>query len=138
MVPVLPLSKKTAPAAPALRGCVPKKLLVFGAAFSAEVEDAAGFGWDTGQPDDWGHDWGQLISRKNAELDRLSGIYTSLLENAGVEIIAGRGVVRDAHTVAVAGVSLPPNVFLLLSGWPSMPPIPVLPNMRFLRMKRLS
>ena len=108
-----------------LRGCVPKKLLVFGAAFSAEVEDATGFGWDTGQPDDWGHDWGQLISRKNAELDRLSGIYTSLLENAGVEIIAGRGVVRDAHTVAVAGRELTAERLLIaVGGWPSMPPIP--------------
>ena len=108
-----------------LRGCVPKKLLVFGAAFSAEVEDAAGFGWDTGQPDDWGHDWGQLISRKNAELDRLSGIYTSLLETAGVEIIAGRGVVRDAHTVAVDGRELTAaRLLIAVGGWSSMPPIP--------------
>ena len=108
-----------------LRGCVPKKLLVFGAAFSAEVEDAAGFGWDAGQPDDLGHDWGQLISRKNTELDRLSGIYTSLLENAGVEIIAGRGVVRDAHTVAIDGREITAERLLIaVGGWPSMPPIP--------------
>ena len=109
-----------------LRGCVPKKLLVFGSAFSAEVEDAAGFGWDTEHPDDhWGHDWGQLISRKNTELDRLSGIYTSLLENAGVELIAGRGVVHDAHTVDVGGRLITAERLLIaVGGWPSLPPIP--------------
>lgn len=108
-----------------LRGCVPKKLLVYGSAFSAEVEDAAGFGWDTGLPDnDLGHDWGQLITRKNTELDRLSGIYTSLLENAGVELISGRGVVVDAHTVAIGEKRITAErILVAVGGWPSLPPV---------------
>lgn len=104
-----------------LRGCVPKKLLVYGSSFSTEVEDAAGFGWDTDLP---GHDWGQLIQRKNTELDRLSDIYVSLLENAGVTIIPGRGVVRDAHTVMVGDQTLTAErILVAVGGWPSLPPI---------------
>ena len=58
-----------------LRGCVPKKLLVYGAAFSADLDDAIGFGWEEVDP---AHNWGQLITTKNTELDRLAGIYTNL------------------------------------------------------------
>ncbi|MGC6484343.1 MAG: glutathione-disulfide reductase [Candidatus Puniceispirillales bacterium] len=104
-----------------LRGCVPKKLLVYGSSFSTEVEDAAGFGWEVDLP---GHDWGQLIQRKNTELDRLSDIYVSLLENAGVTIIPGRGVVRDAHTVMVGDQTLTAErILVAVGGWPSLPPI---------------
>ena len=105
-----------------LRGCVPKKLLVYGAAFSAELEDAIGFGWEELDP---AHNWGQLIATKNTELDRLAGIYTSLLDNAGVTLIEGRGRVVDAHTVDVNGKTYTAErILIAVGGWPSVPDIP--------------
>src|SRR6056300_1080490 len=58
-----------------IRGCVPKKLLVYGASFAGEAEDAAGFGW---QLDGLRHSWEQLIAAKDKEIDRLEGIYRNL------------------------------------------------------------
>ncbi|XDZ64665.1 glutathione-disulfide reductase [Alphaproteobacteria bacterium LSUCC0684] len=105
-----------------LRGCVPKKLLVYGAQFSAELEDAIGFGW---QEVDTAHDWGQLIKTKNKELDRLAGIYQSLLDNAGVTTIAGRGVVTGPHSVAVEGREITAEIILIaVGGWPFLPDVP--------------
>src|SRR5246127_3329264 len=62
-----------------LRGCVPKKLLVYGAQFADAFEDAAGFGWSVPPPT---HDWAALIAAKDKELDRLHGIYVNMLRNA--------------------------------------------------------
>ena len=67
-----------------IRGCVPKKLLVYGASFASEMEDAAGFGW---QIEGAHHDWAQLIAAKDAEISRLEGIYRSLLKNAGADLL---------------------------------------------------
>src|ERR1700750_1655275 len=76
-----------------LRGCIPKKLLVYGAHFAEEMEDAAGFGWTvTGSLD-----WGKLIDAKNRELDRLNGIYINLLNGSSVTTIEGHAELRDAH-----------------------------------------
>ena len=117
-----------------LRGCVPKKLLVYGAAFSADLEDAIGFGWEDVDPNsdrspdqvhDWAHDWGKLIATKNTELDRLAGIYTSLLDNAGVTLIEGRGRITGPNTVAVNGKTYSAEKILIaVGGWPSLPDIP--------------
>src|ERR1700735_4082682 len=73
-----------------LRGCVPKKLLVYGAQFADAFEDAGGFGWTVPTPS---FDWPALIAAKNKELDRLEGIYINMLRNSKVEIIDGRGIV---------------------------------------------
>src|SRR4051794_14980176 len=81
-----------------LRGCIPKKLLVYGAHFQEEFLDAVGFGWSIG---DNSLDWPALIAAKDKELDRLNGIYIALLEKAGVEIIMGRGVLLDPHRVQI-------------------------------------
>jgi len=83
-----------------LRGCVPKKLLVYGAQFADAFADAAGFGWSVVPPS---FDWPSLIAAKNKELDRLEQIYVNMLKNSGVEIIEGRGVLADPHTIEVAG-----------------------------------
>ena len=105
-----------------LRGCVPKKLLVYGAAFSADLDDAIGFGWEDVDP---AHNWGQLIATKNTELDRLAGIYTNLLDNAGVTLIEGRGRIKDAHTVEVNGNTYTAErILIAVGGWPSVPDIP--------------
>ncbi|WP_417790099.1 glutathione-disulfide reductase [Terasakiella pusilla] len=105
-----------------LRGCVPKKLLVYASEYAGHFDDAAGFGWSVGDRE---IDWPKLIATKNAELDRLNGIYNNILSNNGVETIIGRGTVVDAHTVEVAGKRYTAkNILIAVGGWPSMPQIP--------------
>ena len=104
-----------------LRGCVPKKLLVYGAHFAEEMEDAAGFGWTvTGALD-----WGKLISAKNRETDRLNGIYINMLNGSGVKILEGHAELRDAHTVLVDGKPYTAKYILIATGGrPERPSIP--------------
>src|SRR5438270_3079146 len=64
-----------------IRGCVPKKLLVYGAHFRHEFEDAAGFGWTVPEPR---FDWPTLIAAKDREIDRLNAVYLRMLRDAGV------------------------------------------------------
>ena len=105
-----------------MRGCVPKKLLVYGASFADEFEDAAGFGWQVQGPT---HDWGKLIAAKDAELDRLEGIYRRLLANAGAELIDGRGVVTGPNSVQVGTRTLTGDKILIaVGGWPAHPDVP--------------
>ncbi|HEX6441040.1 MAG TPA: FAD-dependent oxidoreductase, partial [Stellaceae bacterium] len=105
-----------------LRGCVPKKLLVYGAQFADAFADAAGFGWHVPVPT---FDWPTLISAKNKELDRLEQIYVNMLRNSRVEIIEGRGVLTDPHTVEVAGRSYTAeNILIATGGHPTVPNIP--------------
>lgn len=74
-----------------LRGCVPKKLLVYSSKYSHEFEESGGFGWTyESEPK---HDWSTMIANKNAELQRLTGIYKNILKNANVKLIEGRGKV---------------------------------------------
>jgi glutathione reductase (NADPH) len=82
-----------------IRGCVPKKLLVYGSRFRAEFEDAAGYGWTVPQ---WSFDWPTLIANKDKEIARLEAAYTNTLEKAGVAIAKSRAAVADAHTVQLA------------------------------------
>ena len=96
-----------------LRGCVPKKLLVYGAQFADAFADAAGFGWTVAPPD---FDWPSLIAAKNKELDRLEQIYVNMLKNSGVEIIEGRGVLVDPHTVEVGGRRYTAENILIATG----------------------
>ncbi|PKQ05953.1 MAG: glutathione-disulfide reductase [Alphaproteobacteria bacterium HGW-Alphaproteobacteria-11] len=79
-----------------IRGCVPKKLFVYASHFSEDFEEAAGFGWTVGETS---FDWKTLVANKDKEIDRLNGIYIRNLNNAGVEIIQSRAVLKDAHTV---------------------------------------
>ena len=105
-----------------IRGCVPKKLLMYGSAFSADAADAAGYGWQVTVD---GHDWPALVAAKDAELDRLEGIYRSLLANAGVELIEGRGVVSGPNSVAVDGREITAERILIATGgWPQIPDVP--------------
>ncbi len=79
-----------------IRGCVPKKLLVYASRFAHEFEDAAGFGWTVPEPT---FDWPTLIANKDREIARLEMAYTSNLERAKVAIVKERAVLEDAHTV---------------------------------------
>jgi len=105
-----------------LRGCVPKKLLVYGAQFADAFADAAGFGWTVAPPN---FNWPSLIGAKNKELDRLEQIYVNMLKNSAVEIIEGRGVLVDPHTVEVAGRAYTAeNILIATGGHPTVPNIP--------------
>ena len=104
-----------------LRGCVPKKLLVYGAHYAEHLEDAVNYGWSV---DGASHDWAQMIDTKNVELDRLNGIYLRILTENNVEVVDGRGVVTDPHTVEVNGKSMTAGKILVAAGgWPSTPDI---------------
>nr|BAP47520.1 glutathione Reductase [Gentiana triflora] len=106
-----------------LRGCVPKKLLVYASKFSHEFEESHGFGWS--YETDPKHDWSTLIANKNAELQRLTGIYKSILKNAGVKLIEGRGKVLDPHTVDVDGkIYTTKNILISVGGRPFIPDMP--------------
>lgn len=79
-----------------IRGCVPKKLLVYAARFSGDFEDAAGFGW---QIDGLKFDWQTLIANKDKEIDRLEGLYKKTLNNADAAIFSDRAELVDPHTI---------------------------------------
>ena len=81
-----------------IRGCVPKKLLVYASRFADDFEEAAGFGWNVPEPR---FDWSTLIANKDREIARLESVYRSNLERAGVEIVDSRAVIEDAHTVRI-------------------------------------
>jgi len=82
-----------------IRGCVPKKLLVYAARFHGEFEDAAGFGWTVPHAT---FDWKTLIANKDKEIGRLETVYGTLLEKSGVKVFKSRATLTDAHTVQVA------------------------------------
>ena len=105
-----------------LRGCVPKKLLVYCAHFAEEFEDAAAYGWQVG---DVSHDWSKLIAAKDEELDRLHGIYLRMLAAGNVDVLDGRGRLVDAHTVEVGDRRITAErIMIAVGGWPSLPEIP--------------
>ncbi|KAI4303927.1 hypothetical protein MLD38_039505 [Melastoma candidum] len=72
-----------------LRGCVPKKILVYGAAFGGELEDARNYGWELNEKIDF--NWKKLLEKKTGEIIRLNGVYKRLLSNAGVKLFEGEG-----------------------------------------------
>ncbi|MBB4304046.1 glutathione reductase (NADPH) [Rhodobium orientis] len=79
-----------------IRGCVPKKLLVYASKFGEEFEDAAGFGWSVGETK---FDWKTLIANKDREIDRLNKVYLTNLERSGVEIVMSRATVAGPNEV---------------------------------------
>ena len=83
-----------------IRGCVPKKLMVYAGRFADEFADAAGFGWQIGTPR---FDWSALKASRDAEVARLEGIYGRNLAGSSVEVVAERAVIEDPHTVRLLG-----------------------------------
>ncbi len=105
-----------------IRGCVPKKLLVYGSQFSHDVEDAAGFGWTVEPPV---FDWATMIANKDKEIARLEGIYRKLFENAGAKTFDGRATLKDAHTVLIGDRTVTADKILIATGGhPVKPAIP--------------
>ena len=103
-------------------GCVPKKLLVYGAHFTEDFEQAAGFGWNLGEAN---FDWPTLIANKNREIQRLNGIYRNLLVNSGVSLLEGHARILGPHQVEVNGQAYSAGYILIATGgWPQLPDIP--------------
>ena len=104
-------------------GCIPKKLLSYAAHFRDDLEDAAGYGWSLAAPR---FDWPTLIANKDKEVARLNAVYERLLATAGVEILRGRAVLRDPHSVEVGGRAWSAQHILVATG--SRPQIPDIPG----------
>ncbi|MDF1871682.1 glutathione-disulfide reductase [Vannielia sp.] len=105
-----------------IRGCVPKKLMVYASAFPEAIEEAQEYGWTVHHG---GFDWSKFRSKLDAELDRLEAAYTSNLKKAGVEIFPQRAVIRDPHTVELAdGTRFSARHILVATGGaPAFPPL---------------
>ncbi len=105
-----------------IRGCVPKKLLVYASRFSGEFEDAAGYGWTVPEPT---FHWPALIANKDREIARLEAAYISTLERHKVELVKSRAALEDAQTVRLAtGARVRAETILIATGaWPHMGPI---------------
>ncbi|ODA66556.1 Glutathione amide reductase [Methyloligella halotolerans] len=107
-----------------IRGCVPKKLLVYGARYAKEFEDAHAYGWSFGEAQ---FDWPTLIGNVAAEVDRLNGVYARLLEQSSVTTMLSRATVEDPHTVRLADRDEPvtaERILLATGGHPMFPDIP--------------
>lgn len=106
-----------------IRGCVPKKLMVFASEYSGMVEDAQAYGWDI-QPGAF--NWDAFKGKLEAELDRLEGIYRNLLKNSGVESFDARAKLVDAHTVELSDGTRKSAKHILIAtgGRPIVPEFP--------------
>ena len=103
-------------------GCVPKKLLVYGAHFADDFEQAKGFGWSLGQAS---FDWSTLIANKNREIDRLNGVYRNLLVNSGVTLLEGHARIVDDHSIELDGKRYSAkHILIATGGWPHIPEVP--------------
>ncbi|MFJ2478664.1 glutathione-disulfide reductase [Pseudomonas sp. NPDC087598] len=103
-------------------GCVPKKLLVYGAHFAEDFEQASGFGWSLGEAN---FDWPTLIANKDREINRLNGIYRNLLVNSGVTLHEAHAKITGPHEVEVNGERFTAkNILIATGGWPQIPQIP--------------
>ena len=95
-----------------IRGCVPKKLLVYAAKFASSFKDSKGYGW-TGENT---FDWPTLLANKNKEIDRLNAIYARILGEAGVTVLNGRAVLLDKNTVQVGDKTYKAKKILIATG----------------------
>jgi glutathione reductase (NADPH) len=97
-----------------IRGCIPKKLLVYASQFKENIMDSAGFGWSFGECK---FDWPTLIANKDKEIARLESIYTSNVEKSGAKIVKTRAVLEDAHTVRLmTGEKVTAKYILIATG----------------------
>src|SRR3954449_8224793 len=97
-----------------IRGCVPKKLMVYASHIQHEIEDAAGFGWTIPSAT---FDWPTLIANKDKEIARLEAAYTSNVEKSGARVVKSRAIFEDAHTLRLAsGERLTAKYVLIATG----------------------
>ncbi len=104
-----------------IRGCVPKKMLVYGSHFAEDLANARRFGWDVGAPT---FDWPTLRDNVLADVDRINDAYEATLANAHVELKPARATFLDAHTLQVGDERITADKILIATGaWPA--PLPV-------------
>ena len=107
-----------------IRGCVPKKMLVYGAHFAEDLEDARHFGWEIPACH---FDWVKLRDNVLGDVDRLNGIYTQTLENNKVEIFHERATITGPHEITLAsGAKKTAKVILVATG--ARPHVPSCPG----------
>ncbi len=105
-----------------IRGCVPKKLLVYAAHFREDFEDAHGYGWTVGES---AFSWRALIENKNKEIARLERVYEGLLEKAGAKLMRGTARVLGPNAVELDGRRITARYILVATGgWPFKPNVP--------------
>ncbi|MDB4074333.1 glutathione-disulfide reductase [Ascidiaceihabitans sp.] len=106
-----------------IRGCVPKKLMVFASGYSGVEAEAGAYGWDITLGD---FNWDRFKGSMHAELDRLEAIYRRLLANSGVETFDARATVKDAHTVVLSTgeEKTAKHILAAVGGRPTRPNIP--------------
>src|SRR5579883_3093349 len=105
-----------------IRGCIPKKLMVYGSHFPSLFHDAGGYGWKVGQAE---LDWKYLMTAMNKEVLRLSQMHINFLEKAGVALFQSRATLLDPHTIEVGGRQVTADKILIaVGGRPSKPDIP--------------
>lgn len=105
-----------------IRGCVPKKLMVYASHFPSLFESAAGYGWKVGESE---LDWEKFITSIDKEVRRLSALHINFLERAGVELIQSRASLVDEHTIEVDGRKVTAGKILIaVGGTPTKPDIP--------------
>src|SRR4051812_1019932 len=106
-----------------IRGCVPKKMLVYGSHFAEDLHDAARFGWDLGEIR---FDWKVLRDNVNADVDRIEGLYTNTLDNNKVEIFREHASVSGPNEITLAsGRKVSAKFILVATGaWPVIPKVP--------------
>jgi glutathione reductase (NADPH) len=105
-----------------IRGCVPKKLLVYASRFADEFEDAAGYGWTVPEPS---FHWASLIANKDREIARLEAAYIDTLDRNNAKLVKSRAVIEDAHTVRLSsdGSQVKAETILIATGgWPHFGP----------------
>src|SRR5246127_4010613 len=105
-----------------IRGCVPKKLLVYASRFADDFEDAAGYGWTVSES---AFSWPTLIANKDREIARLEAAYTTTLERYKVDLVKSRAMIEDARTVRLvdSGARVRAKTILIATGaWPHYGP----------------
>jgi glutathione reductase (NADPH) len=103
-----------------IRGCVPKKFMVYASEFSKHFQTARGYGWTIGETR---FDWTRFLMEKDKEIARLSGIYVRNLQNAGAQLVHGKARLKDRHTIEVEGhgTVTAEKVLVATGGRPWMP-----------------
>jgi glutathione reductase (NADPH) len=106
-----------------IRGCVPKKLMVYASGYAGHMRDAAAYGWDVQVG---AFNWGAFRARLDAELDRLEAAYRANLDRSEVAVFDTRATIADPHTVALAdGTQITAkHILVATGGWPMVPEFP--------------
>jgi glutathione reductase (NADPH) len=104
-----------------VRGCIPKKFMVYASEFSQSFKTARGYGWSVGETR---FDWPAFLAAKDIEIARLSGVYVRNLQNAGAALIHGRAELADPHTVRLVAEDrtvTAETILIATGGWPTLP-----------------